>query len=483
MVGGRSNDNGEEEGGILSFLDENTLEKLPLYDRAGLIDNGEIDANDPARRTPSGEWKIPKFVRFHTYDAGVGLSEIFWQHPYNYTPFMGHNSRVESWGMYPVSLYRLQLSGKCIPKPEVQFLNALKRRKVEQLKAMDLSDLLQSDYTLRIYLSYIYNPSDGVTHRFWRRVRVSGGLRLSVFSDKIIKPLFGWVRNLHAHAFHDHSDGAMFGPKDCNSIDMMHLDKSGLTYIADADWTIAHILSDEGDKMSYHYDFGDNWWHDIELEHVSPPSESTGAVVALGGAGCNPPDGNGLGTHAFADMLDKARSSIVERRKLIKKMFEAMNYSPVGASWPASAPPDFDFDHFDLEATQAAINVALDSPASLPYASKKIVHPLNMDAHKSSATASRIGQHPSQLKRGIAVAQTPVRPGSFIGDGKMFLEEGVNKSRIDRPTNTACASCGSPNDLMACAGCRRRFYCKRECQREHWKRTHRYECAEMSKKK
>ena len=46
-----------------------------------------------------------------------------------------------------------------------------------------------------------------------RRIRVSLGTPLSVFQDKIIQPVMGYERNLHAYMFIEYSDGAMFGPK------------------------------------------------------------------------------------------------------------------------------------------------------------------------------------------------------------------------------------------------------------------------------
>ncbi|OCH85730.1 hypothetical protein OBBRIDRAFT_807301 [Obba rivulosa] len=92
--------------------------------------------------------------------------------------------------------------------------------------------------------------------------------------------------------------------------------------------------------MTYHCDFSDNWWYDIE-------------VLAI-------PDGEDWGNHTLLEMLHKARTSAVERRKLISKMFKVMNYNSIGASRPACAPTDFDFGRFDLQATQVAIKAALD---------------------------------------------------------------------------------------------------------------------------
>lgn len=45
--------------------------------------------------------------------------------------------------------------------------------------------------THTIPLRWVYNPVPKVD-RYWRRVRVSGGLHLGVFADKIITPLWGW---------------------------------------------------------------------------------------------------------------------------------------------------------------------------------------------------------------------------------------------------------------------------------------------------
>lgn len=63
------------------------------------------------------------------------------------------------------------------------------------------------------------------TPSIWRRVRVSGGLSLSPLADKILTPLMGFTRNYHCHVFTDFKDGAQFGPKGCQSVDMMHIDK------------------------------------------------------------------------------------------------------------------------------------------------------------------------------------------------------------------------------------------------------------------
>jgi hypothetical protein len=47
-------------------------------------------------------------------------------------------------------------------------------------------------------------------------------------------------------------------------------------------------------------------------------------------------------------------------------------------------------------------------------------------------------------------------------------------------TGPKCPVCGAINDLKGCSGCRKVFYCSRECQVHHWKnRGHKVECKKV----
>ncbi|RPD52779.1 hypothetical protein L226DRAFT_204988 [Lentinus tigrinus ALCF2SS1-7] len=477
----------------MSFLQDSAAKV-----EAWITERERSDTNpvDPRRKTPQGELKSPKFVKFHMLDSGEGCDEIFWEDPRDFIPRRGRNDWIDSWGIYPHDrrgardvdgmriferthvtqlIYRDEDK---LPLPEIQFINVLIDKKVSQLKQADLGDLPQRDYTLYISLPFIDDPHDNKVDRYWRRVRVSGGLPLSVFADKIITPLWGWMRNLHAHIFHDFKDGALFGPKDCNSVDMMHLDKSGYKYIPEDEYSIAYILRSPGDVMGYHYDFGDNWFVDIKLEEIASKEDSTGAVVVLDGAGGIPPDGEQTGTFSWAHYLQQASRSPAGKRKAVEVLFGTANYAK---KLPPSNALTYDFDAFDLDGTRRAVREALDSKASLPYASKKFVTPLGDRTLESmlddEAVLSRLGMSLKDLKKGVALAQTPLS-----GSSRTFMEEGVSISRKDNPGNTACAYCGSPKDLKACAACGQRYYCGKECQRAHWKEGHKRECKSAKRK-
>jgi hypothetical protein len=47
----------------------------------------------------------------------------------------------------------------------------------------------------------------------WRRIKVAGATKLSVFQDKILAPALGWTRNYHGYIFIDASDGSQYGAK------------------------------------------------------------------------------------------------------------------------------------------------------------------------------------------------------------------------------------------------------------------------------
>ncbi|EIW53792.1 uncharacterized protein TRAVEDRAFT_133412 [Trametes versicolor FP-101664 SS1] len=444
---------------------------------------GVVDGYDTRRWTPQGERKAPKFVRFHQFDSGKHCDEIFWEDPYTFTPRRGRLGYVDSWGIYPhdadghreVDGMRIyERSTHLIMKPpELQFIHALMDKKA---RSSDPATSAATPAAHCTHHSHIPHPKDPRADRYWRRIRVSGGLPLSVFADKVLTPVWGWVRNLHAHTFHDYSDGSLFGPTDCNAVDMMHLDKSGYAYMPEEDYCLAHLLRKPGQVIGYHYDFGDNWWVDLKLEAITPPWESTGAVEVLDGAGGTPPDGQLTGTWHWADYLARASKSLSAKREAVIALFGATNYE---GRLPPTLPTQYDFDAFDLQEARARVRQALDSKASMPGASKKVVTPIAKNARDDDlAVMLRLGVHPSEMKKGTVLVRTPVA-GSTVG---AFWEEGVRDRRMDNPGNTACAQCGSPNELKACARCKQRYYCGKACQKAHWTGGHKMECARDSSK-
>lgn len=77
--------------------------------------------------------------------------------------------------------------------PEVQFVKHLMKLKKEKLQAALAGgeDRSKCDYVFKIWMPRIKTRHGG-HNLIWRRFRVSGGMRLDVFSDKVLMPIMGW---------------------------------------------------------------------------------------------------------------------------------------------------------------------------------------------------------------------------------------------------------------------------------------------------
>ncbi|KAF8462945.1 MM3350-like domain-containing protein, partial [Kalaharituber pfeilii] len=96
------------------------------------------------------------------------------------------------------------------------------------------------------------------------------------------------TRNYHAYLYTDRTDGSMFGPEGCTYVDMLHLHLRGKSFLDDKKFTIADLLTKKGSALGYLYDLGDQWDHEITVEDILPPDESTGKFSLLDGSGACP---------------------------------------------------------------------------------------------------------------------------------------------------------------------------------------------------
>jgi len=111
----------------------------------------------------------------------------------------------------------------------------------------------------------------------WRRVLVPAGVSLGLLHE-VIRLAMGWDGG-HLHMF-SHG-GSNDGPTD------LDLDPDP----EDADEVLLDDLLDEpGDKLSYTYDFGDDWAHEIRLEKILPADSVTAPLTCLTGKGACPPE-------------------------------------------------------------------------------------------------------------------------------------------------------------------------------------------------
>ena len=123
------------------------------------------------------------------------------------------------------------------------------------------------DYQLKITLTRVRPP-------VWRRIRLPATTTLDAL-HRIIQAAFDWDDD-HLHVFT--ADGRRyadpyFGLEECADESRVRLGR---------------LLTRTGDSMSYVYDLGDSWAHQITLERIIDTDNADGAPTCIGGQGDAP---------------------------------------------------------------------------------------------------------------------------------------------------------------------------------------------------
>jgi hypothetical protein len=128
---------------------------------------------------------------------------------------------------------------------------------------------------VKITLSRVTKPP------VWRRLQIPADRRLDEVHE-IIQAAFGW-QDCHLHVFE--ADGEWFGPADPD----LELDCAD-----ERDFIFAELMA-AGDRVTYIYDFGEDWRHEIRLENRLDvlPGVSYPVLVTAKGA-CPPEDCGGV---------------------------------------------------------------------------------------------------------------------------------------------------------------------------------------------
>ncbi|NVM95477.1 plasmid pRiA4b ORF-3 family protein [Arthrobacter wenxiniae] len=130
----------------------------------------------------------------------------------------------------------------------------------------------------------------------WRRLLVRSDLTLAELHH-IIQASFAW-QDCHMHNFQVGGWlGPEYGPADEEGLGGPPIEEAGVA--------IRELLANEGDSVTYTYDFGDNWEHSISVEKVLPADAGARAVRCTGGRGAAPLEDSG-GVWGWAAMVAAA---------------------------------------------------------------------------------------------------------------------------------------------------------------------------------
>lgn len=184
-------------------------------------------------------------------------------------------------------------------------------------------------YTLRITLN-------GIKPAIWRKIEVPSNITLRHLGDLIVD-MMGWG-GYHLNQFCKGNDYYMphyqresSGEDDftwtCNNYDQ-------------EEFTIADLLERKASTVSFEYDFGDSWEHDVRLSSIDEYGEDeTRCINFVSGKCACPPDDCG-GVWGYQDLIE-----ILEKRKARKRLSAEDRRRLEWVGWDA----DYDPGELDLE--------------------------------------------------------------------------------------------------------------------------------------
>ncbi len=141
------------------------------------------------------------------------------------------------------------------------------------------------EYRLRITLNRIQPP-------IWRRIQVPASIKLCCLHTAI-QIAMGWTDS-HLHQWE--KDGQNWGVPEWDEFDELDL-------IDESQTRLAQVLSSKGEAITYVYDFGDNWQHEVVLEEIVQVSEAVKVPICLGGERRCPPEDVG-GVSGYEEFLE-----------------------------------------------------------------------------------------------------------------------------------------------------------------------------------
>ncbi len=121
----------------------------------------------------------------------------------------------------------------------------------------------------------------------WRRLQVPGDITLRELHT-VLQVAFGW-HSMHLYAF-DTAYGQFGVPG------------PGLGLRSDTKVTLEQVAAGPGTKLTYTYDFGDDWEHMITVERTVPPADASIYPRCIGGRRKAPPEDCG-GIWGYQELL------------------------------------------------------------------------------------------------------------------------------------------------------------------------------------
>lgn len=179
----------------------------------------------------------------------------------------------------------------------------------------------------------------GAKPRIWRRLRLPGEMTLDQV-HLMLQAAMGWTDS-HLHRFTPGKGSAYQGPHFVTEFD----EDEGDEGTREEEVRLDQVLREPKDRLTYTYDFGDDWEHLLTLESVSPLTEENRKPICIKGANAGPPEDVG-GIYGHVTLAEWLRAGAPPDD--VPDPFEDAEHAH---GW---LPDDYDPDHFDpAEVTEA----------------------------------------------------------------------------------------------------------------------------------
>jgi hypothetical protein len=147
---------------------------------------------------------------------------------------------------------------------------------------------------------------ENVQPSIWRRVQVLSDCTLAQL-HRVIRAVMAW-EDYHLHQFT--IKRRVYSVPDPEDADYEQ------KVIDERRVRLSKVVSQVGTRFDYHYDFGDNWHHDLLLEAILMPDPSIQYPVCVAGARNSPPEDCG-GPFGYAKFLEAIRDPRHKQHELL----------------------------------------------------------------------------------------------------------------------------------------------------------------------
>jgi len=193
----------------------------------------------------------------------------------------------------------------------------------------------QKNQPLQIYQLHV--TLQNIEPTIFRTVVVTSTTTLRQLHE-LIQASFGWL-NCHLHAFRD-QDGVSYSSAQEGMFAMdMEVDD-----VDDAMIRLDSVLQAKGDRLTYEYDFGDGWEHEIVVVEIGPPKTKGLYPAVIDGARNCPPEDCG-GPFGYQELME-----------LVLRKRQRIPLESDEEEWVEWLGDDYDPEAFDLD--KANIRIA-----------------------------------------------------------------------------------------------------------------------------